>query len=78
MERSNTNAKTEAEWEEYKQTLDKPVSEIAAGKGKGWSKANYIKYGAILGKKYSVQTKFGDWDKHFTLDIMEECIKQYY
>jgi len=78
LESSQTNAKTEADWEEYKKTLDKPASEIAAGKGKGWSKENYIKYGSILGKKYSVQTHFGDWDKHFTLDVMEECIKQYY
>lgn len=70
--------KTEEDWEKYKKTLDKPENEIAQGKGKGWSKENYLQYGTILGKKYSVKTDYGDWDKNFTLEILEEFVKQFY
>lgn len=75
---SGKNAKTEDDWTEYKKTLDKPKEELKADKGKGWSKDNYIKYGSIMGKKYSVQTKFGEWDSQFTIDTLKQCIKEYY
>jgi len=70
--------KTEAEWDIYKQTLDKPQEEIAAGKGKGWSKENYLKYGTILGKKYCTQTNYGKWDEEFTMKQLKRFIKYYY
>jgi len=70
--------KTEEDWEKYKTTLDKPTEEIAAGKGKGWSKENYLKYGHILGKKYATQTDYGNWDNDFTMEQLEEFIKQYH
>lgn len=75
---SGKNAKTEDDWTEYKKTLDKPAEELKADKGKGWSKVNYIKYGSILGKKYCVQTKFGEWDSQFTVDTLKSCILEYY
>jgi DNA modification methylase len=78
LAKNGNNAKTEAEWIEYKKTLDKPKEELQAEKGKGWSKDNYIKYGSILGKKYSVQTDFGKWDSEFTFETMETCIREYY
>ena len=66
--------KTEKEWEEYKKTLDKPQEELDANEGKGWSKENYLKYGSILGKKYAVQTNFGNWDNEFTMEILDMLI----
>ena len=48
QEEGNTNIKTEADWLEYKKTLDKPKEELDKNCGKGWSKSNYLKYGTIL------------------------------
>lgn len=76
--KNNTNTKTEEEWIEYKKTLDKPEKELKMDKGKGWSKSNYLKYGTILGKKYATQTDYGEWDKQFTIDILEQFIEKYY
>ena len=70
--------KTEEEWLQYKQTLDKPQEELDKDKGQGWSKENYLKYGTILGKKYSTKTDYGKWDKEFTLDELEKIIEKYY
>jgi len=61
--------KTEEDWEEYKKK-----KEIKDDK----KKDNYIKYGSIYGKKYSVKTDYGEWDKNFTMDIMEKYIKEFY
>jgi len=72
------NSKTEDDWELYKQTLDKPQEEIDVGEGHGWSKENYLKYGSILGKKYSVQTDYGEWDSSFTMEQLAEFVKLYY
>tara|TARA_B100001996_G_scaffold378051_1_gene361577 strand:- start:237 stop:1070 length:834 start_codon:yes stop_codon:yes gene_type:complete len=72
------NAKTEEQWEQYKKTLDKPQAELEVDHGTGWSKENYLKYGTILGKKYAVKTQYGDWDKDFTLEILEKFIEQFY
>ena len=41
-------------------------------------KKNYMKYGSIYGKKYSVQTEYGDWDTEFSMDILSNFIKEYY
>jgi DNA modification methylase len=61
--------KTEEEWEVYK-------------KKKKWKtdrkKENYMKYGTIYGKKYCVKTKYGDWDKDFSLEKLELFIGEYY
>lgn len=70
--------KTEEEWSIYKKTLDRPQEELDADKGKGWSKENYLKYGTILGKKYCSKTEFGEWDKNFTMEQLNEIIKLYY
>ena len=78
QEEGNTNIKTEADWLEYKKTLDKPKEELDKDFGKGWSKSNYLKYGTILGKKYAVKTDYGEWDKNFTLDTLENFIKKFY
>jgi DNA modification methylase len=72
------NVKTEEDWIEYKKKLDKPLEELENDKGDGWSKENYIKYGTILGKKYATQTIFGEWDSNFTMETLEEIMKEYY
>ena len=37
-----------------------------------------MKYGNIYGKKYAVKTDYGEWDKNFTLEILEKFIKEFY
>ena len=61
--------KTEKEWEEYKTKND--IKDDT-------NKNNYLKYGSIYGKKYCVKTQYGDWDSNFTMDILDEYIKQFY
>lgn len=74
-----TNVKTEEDWEIYKKTLKKPQDEIDNGKGKGWSKENYIKYGHIQGIKYATRTHFGEWDYGFDWESeLEPLINEYY
>ena len=68
-EKNNKNEKTETEWEEYK----KKNSILTDDK-----KDKYIKYGTIYGKKYAVQTQYGDWDSNFTMERLELFIQQYY
>ena len=70
--------KTEEEWLEFKKTLDKPKKELDADKGKGWSKENYIKYGTILGTKYCTRTDYGEWDKNFTIEQLNDFLKLYF
>ena len=61
--------KTEIEWEQYKTSKGILTDE---------KKELYQKYGTIYGKKYSVQTKYGDWDENFSLDLLDEFVEQYY
>jgi site-specific DNA-methyltransferase (adenine-specific) len=41
-------------------------------------KKNYIKYGSIYGTKYAVTTDYGDWDKKFTMELLEDFIQNYF
>lgn len=61
--------KTEEEWNIYK-TETKIEDDT--------NKEKYMKYGTIYGKKYCVKTDYGDWDSEFTMDKLEEFIKEYY
>tara|TARA_B110000208_G_C11687793_1_gene401170 strand:- start:215 stop:1024 length:810 start_codon:yes stop_codon:yes gene_type:complete len=61
--------KTEAEWEEFKQT--KNITDDS-------KKDNYMKYGTIYGKKYCVKTQYGEWDSDFTMDKLDTFIGEYY
>ena len=76
--KNDESAKTMEEWEDYKKTLKKPEDELKNNKGKGWSKDNYLKYGTILGKKYSVKTDYGEWDREFSMDKLDEFVEMYY
>jgi DNA modification methylase len=61
--------KTEEEWEQYK--LENNIEDDK-------NKEKYKKYGTIYGKKYCVQTDYGEWDSKFTMDILEKFISEYY
>jgi hypothetical protein len=61
--------KTEEEWEIYK---------IENGIEDDSKKSNYIKYGTIYGKKYCVKTDYGEWDSDFTMELLDNFIKEYY
>ena len=60
--------KTEEEWEVYKKDHD-----LSDDK-----KSNFTKHGTIYGKKYCVKTDYGDWDNNFTIEILDQCIGEYY
>ena len=61
--------KTSEEWTQYK--IDNDIQDDN-------NMDNYIKYGTIYGKKYSVKTNYGDWDEQFTIDALEQFIQLYY
>jgi len=63
--------KTETEWEEYKLS-NKDI------KFSDRQKENFLKYGTIYGKKYCVKTDYGDWDKEFTIENLNNFIEEYY
>jgi len=77
-EATGSNVKSEDDWLEYKKTLKKPKEELDKECGRGWSKANYLKYGSIFGKKYSVCTDYGAWDSEFTIEVLETFIQEFY
>ena len=64
-----TQVKTEEEWKEYKNKNNIKDDSY---------KKNYLKYGSTCGKKYSVKTDYGEWDKKFTIDILDEYISEFY
>jgi DNA modification methylase len=61
--------KSEKDWELYKEKYKIKTDE---------NKEKYLKYGTIYGKKYCVQTNYGEWDNNFTIKELEEFIKEYY
>ena len=63
--------KTEEDWGEY-------ISKNDEIEDNDENKNNFMKYGTIYGKKYSVKTDYGSWDSEFTMDILEKFIEQYY
>ena len=69
LEESGKNKKTDEEWEQLKHE-------------KGYTddtyKENYIKYGNTSGKKYGYKTEFGEWDKEFTLENLQDFIQLFY
>jgi len=69
IEESGQNKKTEKEWEEYKKKkklLDDKYKE------------NYIKYGNASGKKYTLKTDYGEWDKEFSIEKLQEFVNLFY
>jgi len=69
LEDDNKNAKSDDEWEQYKLKNNFTDDKY---------KKNYIKYGHKLGKKYAFKTDYGEWDKSFTMENLEQFIELYY
>jgi site-specific DNA-methyltransferase (adenine-specific) len=61
-EENNKNMKTVEDWEKYKQ--ENGITDET-------NKVNYLKYGTVYGKKYCVQTNYGDWDSEFTMEMLD-------
>ena len=79
------NEKTEEEWKIFKtkEQWDEWFSKNTIPESKRESKMkelkkNYLKYGTIYGKKYAVETDYGSWDKDFTMDTLNNFIKEYF
>lgn len=79
------NNKTEDEWKDYKtgeewKEFFKKNNILVNKQEKKLEeyKNNFLKYGAILGKKYAVVTNYGDWDKNFTIEKLKEFVKEFY
>lgn len=34
-----------------------------------------MEYGSVYGKKYSVQTNYGEWDKNFSLETLDSFVE---
>ncbi len=65
----NNITKTQEEWEEYKEKHN--ITDET-------KRENFLKYGTIYGTKYCVKTDYGDWDKEFTVEKLQEYIKEFY
>ena len=72
-EKGITFIKTEQEWDAVK---DKYTDNDIGTELK--KKENYMKFGNIYGKKYSVQTEYGDWDTTFTIEQLDVFIGEFY
>lgn len=64
--------KTANEWTEYVSSHPELANATEE------QRDNYMRYGTIYGKKYAVQTQYGNWDENFTMDMLEQFIKAYY
>jgi site-specific DNA-methyltransferase (adenine-specific) len=71
IESGKNITKTEQEWETY--SKDNEMVRTVPN-----AKENFMKYGTIYGTKYSVKTKYGEWDENFTMETLEAFIKLYY
>lgn len=69
VKNNSAKSKTETDWENYKKKNNIENDE---------KKEAYLKCGTIYGTKYCVQTDYGEWDKNFTMEILEKYIQQYY
>jgi DNA modification methylase len=61
--------KSEEEWNDYK---------CENGIVDDNNKEKYMKYGTIYGKRYCVQTDYGEWDSNFTMEELDKIIGEYY
>ena len=66
---SGKNKKTEEEWNELKEKRKYKDDRY---------KENYLKYGNTSGNKYAFKTEYGEWDKHFTIETLQEFVRLFY
>ena len=74
VETTGENIYKEEDWIKYLSTHQ----ELSSNPNIEKIKKNYIRYGSIYGKKYAVKTDYGDWDKNFTLELLEKFVKEFY
>ena len=84
-EKTKKNIKSESDWISFKSEeqwkvwmIKNNIPKKQQEKKLELLKNNYLKYGSIYGKKYAVVTNYGDWDNNFTMEILEDFIKQYF
>ena len=69
IDASGKNKKTEEDWVTFKAI-------------KGYTddkyRENYIKYGNTSGNKYAFKTDYGEWDKQFSIEKLQEFVKLFY
>ena len=65
-------SKSEQEWEAF--SNNRP--DIGSFTDK--QHQNYLEFGSVYGKKYSVTTDYGQWDSEFTMEYLEKVIENYY
>lgn len=84
--KSANNFKTEASWRSLKTATEWKEwcrqGNYAPGKQRlaalRTAKRNYLKYGSIYGAKYAVNTDYGKWDSEFTMQEMDDFVKEFY
>ena len=84
-EKTKKDLKTEKEWKDFKTDkewtdwmIKHNIPEDKREKKLETLKSNYLKYGSLYGKKYAVETDYGDWDNNFTMDLLEKFITHYF
>lgn len=73
IDETNGSSKTEDEWIEFvnkKRKIKMTFDET--------QKKNFLKYGSIYGKKYSVQTDYQEWDQCFTWETLKRFLEEFY
>lgn len=73
IDKTGNETKTENDWKLF---INKEENKNKLFNNK--QKENYIKYGSIYGKKYSVTTDYSSWDTEFTIDELESFIKIFF
>jgi len=83
---ASTDLKTEVQWQSLKTAIEWKnwcrQGNYAPGKERlaalREAKRNYLKYGSIYGSKYAVSTDYGKWDSDFTMQEMDDFVKEFY
>ena len=78
LDKNNSFLKTEEEWKIFKQQTEEKHIKDHGKKYTKTEKENYLKYGTHLGKKYTTKTDYGEWDKNFTINNLENFIEKFY
>lgn len=63
--------RTENQWEDFKK-------KHSSREYNEQDKANFLQWGHPTGKKFAVNTDYGDWDSQFTMEKLEEVLKKAY
>ena len=78
VDKNNKYTKTEEQWIKFKNKTKKKHIKEHGSEYTETEKENYLKYGTHLGKKYATKTDYGEWDRNFTTDDLNNFIKSYY